>query len=638
MIGTLKQNLLSHLFALTTSIWVLRLAIPEALYFFLPLFFILLLFTLSDIKTVNNIFFFEFIQMLVPLFILLVFYLWGIAVTGKFYKINFIDLFEFTITLLLVLLLYLYVHKKNEVKQFIWLFNKFLLYLRYFVVIISMLSFFKHFLPDYNLSSNAFFPSKLLNTNEKFFGLFLIIGLASFLPLLIVEKLGVANRVLIQFFIVVVILALLFSFSSLFLVVLVAAVLGLLIIKIYTYLRPDRKSFFYFCYNLKEAVYGLLVLVSLFVVSFFFYENTVINQIYKYFENDFSVLAFDFYKWQLAIEIYSNSTFLEKIFGSGFNYLSFYGTQYSYPHNPILSALLYSGIIGAFFTFIFMFISLFNAFKHIAKYPGFGIMIFSSAFFILFSGNSFFSISAFLFFFSLSFLIEHFEVYNLEPRINLKKRGSQVIKEIFDLTAASIAIVIFFPLLSFVSFLILVKLGRPIFFTQKRIGKNGKTFLLHKFRTMSNVKSNTSIAANEVDRISPLGKFLRKYKIDELPELINIIRGEMSFVGPRPDVPGYADKLQGSARNILELKPGLTGPASLKYRNEEDLLQKVQNPQRYNDEVIFPDKVRINLLYMKNWSFLLDILIIFKTLSRASFNEKILDDKSIIPSKTEQQV
>lgn len=114
-------------------------------------------------------------------------------------------------------------------------------------------------------------------------------------------------------------------------------------------------------------------------------------------------------------------------------------------------------------------------------------------------------------------------------------------------------------------------------------------------------------------RITPLGAKLRKYKLDELPELWNVLIGDMSFVGPRPDVPGYADKLVGEDREILQLKPGITGPASLKYRNEEEILASVEDPIRYNDEVIFPDKVRINREYMEEWSFWGDIRIIFKT-------------------------
>jgi len=114
-------------------------------------------------------------------------------------------------------------------------------------------------------------------------------------------------------------------------------------------------------------------------------------------------------------------------------------------------------------------------------------------------------------------------------------------------------------------------------------------------------------------RITPLGAQLRKYKLDELPELWNVLLGEMSFVGPRPDVPGYADTLTGEDCDVLKLRPGITGPASLKYRNEEDILAKMDDPLKYNDEVIFPDKVRINLYYLHHYSFIKDIEMIFAT-------------------------
>ena len=124
---------------------------------------------------------------------------------------------------------------------------------------------------------------------------------------------------------------------------------------------------------------------------------------------------------------------------------------------------------------------------------------------------------------------------------------------------------------------------------------------------------DTGIAAAETNRITPLGEKLRKYKLDELPELWDVFIGNMSFVGPRPDVPGYADKLEGEDREILKLRPGITGPATLKYRNEEELLAKMGDPIRYNDEVIFPDKVRLNLYYLHHYSFLTDLEIIFAT-------------------------
>ena len=155
-------------------------------------------------------------------------------------------------------------------------------------------------------------------------------------------------------------------------------------------------------------------------------------------------------------------------------------------------------------------------------------------------------------------------------------------------------------------------------FKQERIGQHGKTFDIYKIRTMKAGSDNINMFVTTAtdDRILPFGKWLRKTKLDEIVELINVLKGDMSFVGPRPDVKGYADKLEGEDRKILELRPGITGPASLKYINEEEILAKVDNPQQYNDEVIFPDKVKINLDYYYNRNFLGDIIIILKTIFR----------------------
>lgn len=155
-------------------------------------------------------------------------------------------------------------------------------------------------------------------------------------------------------------------------------------------------------------------------------------------------------------------------------------------------------------------------------------------------------------------------------------------------------------------------------YKQERIGQYGKKFNIYKIRTMKTGSDQNNIfvtTAND-DRILPFGKFLRKTKLDEIVGLINVLKGEMSLVGPRPDVAGYADMLTGEDRKILELKPGITGPASLKYINEEEILANVDNPQKYNDEIIYPDKVKINLEYYHNRTFWGDIRIIFKTIFR----------------------
>lgn len=193
-----------------------------------------------------------------------------------------------------------------------------------------------------------------------------------------------------------------------------------------------------------------------------------------------------------------------------------------------------------------------------------------------------------------------------------------MIKFLFDRLMALIGLLFLWPILLVVALLIKIKMpGGPAFFTQKRVGRNGKLFTMYKFRSMTVSHSGSSISVAGESRITPLGSVLRKYKLDELPELWNVLIGDMSFVGPRPDVPGYADKLQGEDRLILQLRPGITGPASLKYANEEDILALVDDPIRYNDEVIFPDKVKINLDYYYNHTFLGDIKLIFQTIFRS---------------------
>ena len=189
-----------------------------------------------------------------------------------------------------------------------------------------------------------------------------------------------------------------------------------------------------------------------------------------------------------------------------------------------------------------------------------------------------------------------------------------VLKYIFDRMAALLGLLLIWWLLIVVAVLIKVKMpGGPAIFKQTRIGRHGKPFTIFKFRTMTVGHGGSSVSVAGESRITPLGAVLRKYKIDELPELWNVLVGDMSFVGPRPDVPGYADRLQGDDREVLELRPGITGPASLKYRNEEELLAAVDNPQEYNDTVIYPDKVRINRYYLHNYSFVSDIKMIVCT-------------------------
>ena len=195
-------------------------------------------------------------------------------------------------------------------------------------------------------------------------------------------------------------------------------------------------------------------------------------------------------------------------------------------------------------------------------------------------------------------------------------------KWLFDRFVALIGLIFLSPVLLVVAVLVAVKTpGGPVIFSQKRVGKDGKLFTIRKFRTMTANHGGSSVSVAGESRITPLGAKLRHYKLDELPELWNVLKGDMSFVGPRPDVPGYADQLKGEDREVLKLRPGITGPATLKYRDEEDLLARVvkegidgyTDPVKYNDEVIFPDKVRLNRFYLNHYSFWSDIKMLFAT-------------------------
>lgn len=191
----------------------------------------------------------------------------------------------------------------------------------------------------------------------------------------------------------------------------------------------------------------------------------------------------------------------------------------------------------------------------------------------------------------------------------------------FDRVVALVGLLVLWPVLAVVAVLVLIKMPvGSIIFKQKRVGRNGKLFTMYKFRSMTVGHGGSSVSVAGESRITPLGAKLRKYKLDELPELWNVLIGDMSFVGPRPDVPGYADQLEGDAREVLKLRPGITGPASLKYRDEEELLAKQSDPQKYNDEVIFPDKVRINRYYLHHYSFIKDIQMILCTVLGRNMN------------------
>ena len=217
-----------------------------------------------------------------------------------------------------------------------------------------------------------------------------------------------------------------------------------------------------------------------------------------------------------------------------------------------------------------------------------------------------------------------------------------ILKWLFDRIVAFLGLAVLWPVLVIVAILVKVRMpGGPAFFVQKRVGLNGKLFNCHKFRTMTVKHNGSTVSVAGDSRITPLGAKLRHWKLDELPGLWDVLIGNMSFVGPRPDVPGYADKLQGDDRDVLKLRPGITGPATLKYRLEDEMIADFVQNQRnhgamelrnyglsqeqidgmtdqelavwYNDHVIYPDKVRLNCYYYRHYSFVKDFQMILCT-------------------------
>lgn len=216
-----------------------------------------------------------------------------------------------------------------------------------------------------------------------------------------------------------------------------------------------------------------------------------------------------------------------------------------------------------------------------------------------------------------------------------------LLKFLFDRVVSFIGLLLLWPLLIVVAILIKIKMpGGPAFFTQKRVGKNGKLFTCHKFRSMTMKHGGSTVSVAGDSRITPLGATLRHYKIDELPGLWDVMIGNMSFVGPRPDVPGYADRLEGDNRIVLKLRPGITGPATLKYRLEDEMISEYvaqkqkegdirtaqEIAEEFNDRVIYPDKVRINKYYYEHYSFIKDIQMIFCTVlgKNMKYNNEII--------------
>jgi lipopolysaccharide/colanic/teichoic acid biosynthesis glycosyltransferase len=192
-----------------------------------------------------------------------------------------------------------------------------------------------------------------------------------------------------------------------------------------------------------------------------------------------------------------------------------------------------------------------------------------------------------------------------------------MIKRIFDIASSLFVLVLASPFFIIISILIKLDSSGALIFTQTRVGKNGKDFSLLKFRTMKTTQETSSlITIGNDDRITKVGYFLRKYKLDELPQLINILKGEMSVVGPRPEVRKYVDMYSSSQLEVLNVKPGLTDPASIKYSNESDLLGEAENPENYYIHELMPAKIELSLNYIKTQTFLSDIKIILKTFSK----------------------
>ena len=216
-----------------------------------------------------------------------------------------------------------------------------------------------------------------------------------------------------------------------------------------------------------------------------------------------------------------------------------------------------------------------------------------------------------------------------------------ILKWIFDRLVSFIGLCFLWPILLVVAILVKVKMpDGPAFFVQKRVGRGGKLFNCHKFRTMTVKHNGSTVSVAGDNRITSLGTTLRHYKLDELPGLWDVLIGNMSFVGPRPDVPGYADKLEGDGRIVLKLSHVITGPATLKYRLEDEMIsdyvtekqeggdhRSIQEiAEEYNDKVIYPDKVRINKYYYEHYSFIKDIQMIFCTVlgKKMEYNNEII--------------
>jgi lipopolysaccharide/colanic/teichoic acid biosynthesis glycosyltransferase len=194
------------------------------------------------------------------------------------------------------------------------------------------------------------------------------------------------------------------------------------------------------------------------------------------------------------------------------------------------------------------------------------------------------------------------------------KEPKYIIQSLFDRTAAAIGLLLLLPVLVVVAFLIVCDDGLPVFFTQLRVGRKGKSFRIWKFRTMVSAADGALITAAGDPRITRVGAILRRYKLDELPQLINVLKGEMSLIGPRPEVPEYVNYNAPLWRAILSVRPGITDPAALVYRNEESLLSFSHSPQQFYSESVLPQKLFLSLQYLGTRSFGTDLRLVLLTL------------------------
>lgn len=186
------------------------------------------------------------------------------------------------------------------------------------------------------------------------------------------------------------------------------------------------------------------------------------------------------------------------------------------------------------------------------------------------------------------------------------------IKRSFDIGVSAAGLLVLWPVIAITILVARRDTGKSGIFTQRRLGRHAKPFTIYKIRTMGTEGGPTVTAGNDA-RITAVGAKLRKWKLDELPQLVNVLKGDMSFVGPRPDVPGYLDEAGPEWRDVLDLRPGITGPATLHFRNEEELLAQADDPIEYNNTVIWPQKLSLNLEYARNWRFGRDIAYIRQT-------------------------